>query len=136
MGGSSNGSGLAGLDVLLGGGLDVRSVDTLALGDARELVLDSPEETEEGETKHGPGKGRDGGNTRALLEPWLELGVDLDQRHTALEAVAEGSAVEETSNGSKEDGTREEHESKDTVAEAPVEEAEEKVENGGKKTVG
>lgn len=122
--------GLALLDVGALGG-NVGGVDVVALRDARPLVGDGPEEADRVEAEEGPRETDNGLDARALRRetaPGLRevVGVVL-----ALETVAEGSGSENTSDGTEEDTAGQEHEEHDLVAELPVEEREEKVEDGG-----
>lgn len=114
---------------LLGG--DVGLVDVLALGGTRELVGGEEEEAEGAEAEHGPRETGDGGDARALGNEGAVLLGEALGGVTALEAVSEGSGGEDTSTSAEEDATSEEEEHQGEVAEPPVGETDEKVEDRG-----
>lgn len=119
------------LGLLIG---DVGLVEVGALRDARELVREEEEEADAAHGEHGPGETADGSDARALLDKRLVLDGEAVEGVAALETVAEGSSLEDTGDSTEEDTGGEHEEGEGEVAEPPVGDTDDQVEDGGKET--
>lgn len=118
------------------GGLEV-DVGLVDVGTARlegELVEEEPEEADDAETEHGPRETDNGGDARALVNEGLVLERERVDGVAALKTVAEGGSGEDTRDGTEHDTSGEEAEEDEGVAQGPVAETEDQVEDGGEES--